>query len=115
MSDENKLPEEEKKKRFKKPEVAFVWWKEILFFIPAIIFVYLWLGTDHSAFSGLITSLAITTLAVYFGHVIKGLIIPEFSLLTLYHKAKQEPLSASITICAVLYFLTELIKMAQIN
>lgn len=101
--------------KFKKPEVRFVWWKEVIFLIPVVIFVYLYLGSEGAAFHGLITSLAITTLAVYFGHVIKGLMLPEFSLLQLYHKAREEALPSAIVIFSVLYFLIEIIKMAQIH
>jgi len=120
MSDENKdVVQEEldapKKKKFKKPEVRFVWWKELMLLPPVVIFVWLYLGSDPASFNGLITSLAITTLAVYFGHVIKGLIIPEFSLLQLYHKAREEALASAIVIAAVLYFLVQIIQLAQIR
>jgi type IV secretory pathway TrbD component len=105
-------------KHFQKPEIKVNWTKELINFIPVFVIVGLFLyggGNDSFAqFSGLLTSVAISVLAVWFAHFLRGIFFPDMSLLELYNVAKTEPIAAAIVFASIIFILAKLMDMLKI-
>lgn len=102
------------KTQFKAPELKVNWIRELIFLVPILIFCYQWLFSepgDASVMSGVWTGIAIAALTLWAAHVLKGLLIPDFSLVDLYNTAKSDPLASAITICAIFYLLGKIMDL----
>lgn len=100
---------------FRLPELKFNWWKEVLFAIPVALLVYFYLWDDKAIMSGIMVAFTISILGIWWAHIIRKIMIPEFSITLLYKKSLENALASAITLLAVFYLLSVIIQALKLQ